>query len=79
MNFKKPGVLIITGSMAAVVRSHEALENPHVEPRQLEETPSQTYEFPNSTATATIVYPLFSGDFYSKTPVPKFRIDWSKK
>jgi hypothetical protein len=74
MNYRKPAALILTGSMVVVIWSHEAIENPHVDQRQYEEPSRLTYEFPNSTVTATISYPLFPGDFYSKTPDPKFRI-----
>jgi hypothetical protein len=74
MNYRKPVVWIITGAMAGAAASVEARENPHVEQRQYEEIPSLTHESPLSTATSTISYSLFSGDFYFPVPDSKFRI-----
>ena len=74
MDYRKPVTFAICGALVFAVYSCEALDNPHVEPRQHEQIPSTTYEFPNSTATATISYSLLPGDFYSTEPSPKFRI-----
>jgi hypothetical protein len=74
MNYRKPVAFAISGALVLAVYSCEALVNPHVEHRQHEETPSTTYEFPNSTATATIGYSTFAGDFYLRAIDPKFRI-----
>jgi hypothetical protein len=74
MNYRKPVTWIVVGSMVFAVYSCEALTNPHVDTSQYEEPSSMTYEFPNSTATATISYSLLPGDFYLTTPDPKLRI-----
>ena len=74
MNYRKPVTWIVVGSMAFAVYTCEALANPHVDAPQYEEPPRTTYEFPNSTATATIGYSVLPGDFYSMAVDPKFRI-----
>jgi hypothetical protein len=74
MNYRKPVAWIVIGSMVVAVYTCEALASPHVDTPRHEEPSNTTYEFPNSTATATISYSLFPGDFYSMTTDPKFRI-----
>lgn len=74
MNYRKPVVWIITGTVAGVAASVEARENPHLEQRQYEELPTLTYESPLSTATSAISYSLLPGDLWSTVPTPKFRI-----
>jgi hypothetical protein len=74
MNYRKPVTWIVVGSMVFAVYTCEALANPHVDTPQYEEPSRTTYEFPNSTATATIGYSAFPGDFYWTEPSSKFRI-----
>jgi len=68
MNTKKTMAWVISGTLVTAEGICEARENPHIEQRQYEEPPRLSYEFPNSTATMTILGSLLPEDFYT-TPV----------
>jgi hypothetical protein len=74
MDYRKPVAWIVVGSMVFAVYTCEALANPHVDTPRYEEPSRTTYEFPNSTAIATVGYSGLLGDFYSMMINPKFRI-----
>jgi len=67
MNTKKTMAWVISGSLAAAVGICEVRENPHIEQRHHEEAPRLSYEFPNSTATVTILGSVLPEDL--STPV----------
>jgi hypothetical protein len=63
MNPKKPVAVFLGGALIAVIGTHEARENPHVERRQYEEAPRLTQELVLSTATGSHFDSLLPHDF----------------
>jgi hypothetical protein len=71
MNTRKTMAWVVSGSLVVAVGIYEARENPHIEGRQYEEPSRLSYEFPNSTATMTMLGSLLPEDFYAPTQLKR--------